>query len=109
MICDRWDVAIVPFPFAERSDTKRRPALVLSARLFNQAGHSVLCMVTSASHTPWPGDTRLIDLSSAGLNAPCIVRLKLFTLDNRLLIRKTGTLAEADRQAFSENLRLYLL
>jgi len=37
------------------------------------------------------------------------VRLKLFTLDNRLMIRKTGTLAEADRQAFSENLRIYLL
>ena len=109
MIYDRWDVAIVPFPFAERSGIKRRPALVLSARLFNQAGHSVLCMVTSASHTPWPGDTTLTDLFSAGLNAPCIVRLKLFTLDNRLMIRKTGTLAEADRQAFSENLRLYLL
>jgi mRNA interferase MazF len=53
-----------------------RPALALSAKAFNKHGHSVLAMITSASHHPWPGDTRLEDLKRAGLTAPSLVRMK---------------------------------
>ena len=57
MTCELWQVVVVPFPFTDRATTKRRPALVLSAKAFNRNGHSVLAMITSASHRPWPGDT----------------------------------------------------
>lgn len=96
MICDRSTVVVVPFPFSERPGIKRRPALVLSTRAFNEAGHTVLAMITSKGHSAWPGDTELSDLSSAGLKVPCLVRLKVFTLDNRLLLRPIGALAASD-------------
>jgi mRNA interferase MazF len=36
------------------------------------------------------------DLSSAGLNNPSIVRMKLFTLDNARIVRQIGRLAQLD-------------
>ena len=104
----QWDVVIVPFPFSTQPGTKRRPALVLSGRAFNQHGSTVLTMITTAGHHPWPGDVNLTDLKTAGLNAPCLVRLKLFTLDNRLILKKIGRLAGADRQRVSQQLQTYL-
>ncbi len=109
MTCDPWDVVIVPFPFTEKTGAKRRPALVLSTRDFNENGHTVLAMITTKSHSPWPGDMLIEDLSTAGLHTPCIVRLKMFTLDNRLIIRRGGRLSEKDRKNIAEALRLYLI
>jgi mRNA interferase MazF len=54
-------------------------------------------MITTKAHRPWPGDTELADLRAAGLKTPCLVRLKLFTLDNRLLAKRIGRLGEDDR------------
>lgn len=99
MICEPGDVVVVPFPFVERRGGKRRPAAVLSEPTFNARGHTVLAMITTRSHPAWPHDIPVTDLDSAGLPRPCIVRLKLFTLDNRLLHRLLGRLAVADRNA----------
>lgn len=84
MICEPWDVVVVPFPFVERGADKRRPALVLSQNTFNQAGNTVLAMITTRAYPAWPGDTQIDGRADAGLRLPCIVRLKIFTLDNRL-------------------------
>jgi mRNA interferase MazF len=93
-----FDVVVVPFPFTDRTSSKRRPALVLSSQAFNQASrHAVLAMITSAQQSAWPGDCLLEDLSAAGLTAACLARLKLFTLDERLIIRACGHLAAADQ------------
>jgi mRNA interferase MazF len=107
--CDPWDVATVPFPFTEREGTKRRPALVLSRHPFNQSGHTLLAMITSAHHAHRPGATVLYDLAPAGLPAPCLVRLKLFTLDNRLILRRLGQLSQADLRAVDREMRTTLL
>ncbi len=109
MICEPWQVVIVPFPVTDRSQTKRRPALVLSQTRFNRRGHSILSMITSAAHEPWPGDAPLTDLVSAGLQSPCLVRLKIFTLDNRFMLRRIGTLAAADRKRVGSELAAHLV
>ena len=94
-----FDVVVVPFPFTDRTASKRRPALVLSSSAFNiKAEHSVLAMITSAGQSSWPDDHVIEDLDAAGLPAECLVRFKLFTLDHRLVIRKAGTLGAADQK-----------
>ena len=108
MTCEVWDVIVVPFPFTEARGVKRRPALVVSSRSFNENGHTVLAMITTKAHHPWPGDTELNDRRSAGLELPCIVRLKAFTLDNRLIIRKIGHLSSADRRRVAGQFSKYL-
>lgn len=108
MTCEAWQVVVVPFPFTDRATTRRRPALVLSTRVFNRHGHSVLAMITSASHQPWPGDTLVSDLDSAGLTTPSLVRLKVFTLDNRFIARRIGGLAPRDRAAVAAQLQRFV-
>lgn len=100
---DAFDVVIVPFPFTDRAEAKRRPALVLSSRasLGDRIGHSVMAMITSAGNAPWPLDVPVSDLSAAGLPSPSVVRMKLFTLDHRLVVRRAGRLAREDREAVS--------
>jgi mRNA interferase MazF len=94
-----FDVVIVPFPFTDRQASKRRPALVLSGAAFNAATrHCVLAMITSAEQSHWQGDCPITHLTAAGLHTACIVRPKLFTLDQRLVLRVNGKLAEADRK-----------
>ena len=99
MTFETYDVVVVPFPFTDRVSSKRRPALVLSdARSFNTpAGHSVLAMITSRKNPPRPFDVPISDLSMAGLSAASVVRMKLFTLDHHLILRKAGTLAPEER------------
>jgi len=49
MIYEPFDVVVVPFPFTDSAQTKRRPALVLSqhTNFGNKIGHSVLAIITS--------------------------------------------------------------
>ena len=95
----------VPFPFTERQAIKRRPALVLSKPAFQeQSGHLLLAMVTSARNSKWPTDWQIRDLQAAGLPQPCVVRFKLFTLDQSLLIGSLGALSEAARRGVDSRL-----
>ena len=98
MICDRGDVVVVPFPFVDIAGEKRRPSVVMSRRDFNDAnGHSICAMVTTAAQTKWPSDIAIIDLPAAGLPRACVVRFKLFTLPNSIILRRAGALAGVDR------------
>ena len=110
MTYEALDVVVVPFPFTDRTTSKRRPALVLSdASAFNTpSGHAVLAMITSNENPPWPLDAEITNLPSAGLPAASVVRMKLFTLDQQLILRKAGNLGADDRRRVSEAVRLLL-
>lgn len=99
------DVVVVPFPFADRDATRRRPALVISAEPFNRAsGTVVLAMITTAQHSAWPGDTGISDLAAAGLRVPCVVRWKIATRDVSHVAARLGTLSRKDRTAVRRHL-----
>jgi len=103
--CNPYDVVVVPFPFTDRRASKRRPALALSTPEFStETGHTVLAMITSADNPRWPRDVP-IDSARAGLRAASKVRMKLFTLDNRVILRKAGDLYKDDRRAVAQALR----
>jgi mRNA interferase MazF len=96
-IFEQFEIALVPFPFVDAPRTKPRPALVLSVQPFNRRnGHTLLAMITTAAHTRWPSDYSIRDLQPTGLRIACVVRWKLFTLDNRAFRRRIGHLGEAD-------------
>ncbi len=93
------DVVVVPFPFTDRPAVKRRSAVVVSSTEFNKAHEGkILAMVTSAT-ARWETDVPLQGWGQAGLHVVCWVRFKLFTLDEDLTLRKTGTLSKRDGEA----------
>jgi len=98
---DRFDVVIVPFPYTDRSTKKRRPAVVLTASsdYGEPTGQAVMAMITRATGSQWPHDVRLSDRSTTGLLKDCRVRLKLFSIDQRLIDRRIGALVLPDQVA----------
>ena len=107
MTCDAFDVVAVPFPFTDSPRVVKRPALALSRPEFNTHGYTVLAMITDARNEPWPLDVR-VDHRSAGLKLASVVRMKFFTLDNRLISGKIGALPAPDRRKVLASLQKLL-
>ena len=104
MTFEPLEIVVVPFPFTDRRASKRRPALVVSSAPFNDAhDQAILAMITTAAGE-WTSDVALRDWKEAGLNAPCKVRFKLFTLDLTLILRRIGALSKQDGAAIKDAL-----
>ncbi len=109
VIYKAFDVVIVPFPFTDSKQSKKRPALIISSLNFNnEAEHSIMVMITTAFKEAWPLDMQINDLNAAGLPEASAVRMKLFTLDNRLISKKIGTLGSKDQKALKKNISILL-
>ncbi len=95
------DVILVPYPFGERAGGRKRAALVLSSDEYNQAtGDLVIAQITSrAPATARPGDYHIEEWKEANLPRPALVRSRLATLKNSLVLRRLGALSDSDFQA----------
>jgi mRNA interferase MazF len=104
-----YDVIAVPFPFTDKHQTKRRPAVVLSSiKHQKETGHCSLLMITSASNKGWVSDLEIQNLEEAGLSHDSVMRQKIFTIDSRLIARKIGRLHLVDSQRLKETLIQHL-
>lgn len=101
----KFDVVVLPFPFSDQINQKRRPVVIISSDKFNtQSNHVITAMVTTAKKSKWSFDTQIKDLKSAGLEVPCLIRMKLFTADKELIIKKIGELSLSDQKDFIKNI-----
>lgn len=104
------DIVVVSFPFTDSSVKKRRPALVVSSKEFNENHDQlILAMITTAKHSSWQSDIKLKDHADANLAVPSIVRLKLFTLEKSMVIRRLGCLSKKDKNSVNISLKQYIL
>ncbi len=96
---ERWDVVAVPFPYVERSEVKRRPALVVSGRRWPDA-HGLLwvVMITSAANPSWPDDVPVDDLPSAGLPRPSVIRPAQIATVEAARCERRGPVTPAQRR-----------
>ncbi|MBW3622310.1 MAG: type II toxin-antitoxin system PemK/MazF family toxin [Armatimonadetes bacterium] len=103
---DRGDLVLVEIVFSGSPGSKRRPAVVISTRAFNDAGIKlIVAAVTSNIAAPFrPGDTLLRDWESAGLLKPSAVRGVLATVDKSEVMRNLGTLTDTDLIAVDRGL-----
>ena len=109
MIFKAFDVVVVPFPFTDRDASKRRPALVISNALFNQQHDQlVLAMITTTTDSVWPSDVSLTHWQEVGLKVACHFRLKLFTLDQNLVLKTLGRLSSQDAKSVQAVLVKYV-
>lgn len=99
MTYSRFDVVLVRFPFTEKQGHKQRPSVILTNSAFNSNHrHAVTAMVTTASNTTWPSDLPITDFVDAGLRLSSVLRMKLFTVAEDLIIGRVGTLSSTDQR-----------
>ncbi len=94
------DVILLSYPFGEGAGVRKRPALVVSSSSFNQqTGELVIAQITSRISAPArAGDYAIAEWREAKLPRPALVRARLATLARSLVLRRLGSLSEADYQ-----------
>lgn len=95
---NRGEVILVDIAFSGAIGRKRRPAVIMSTDIFNNAGIKlIVAAITSNVSPPFrPGDTLLNDWKATGLLKPSAARGVLATVDKADVIRKLGALSNAD-------------
>src|SRR3989338_548907 len=90
----KGDVLVLPFPFSDLSESKKRPALVVAIL---EGDDIVLCQITSEARF----DSYSITLTNSefkkgSLNLTSMIRPnKLFTADKSIILYKIGSLKES--------------
>ncbi len=94
------DVILLSYPFGEGAGVRKRPALVISSSAFNrETGELVVAQITSRVSAPArSGDYAIAEWREAKLPRPALVRARLATLARSLVLRRLGSLSEADYQ-----------
>lgn len=100
------DVVLVRVPYTDQSESKLRPAVVISSTRYQKSRADVILMAIT-SRTAGPvrfGDVELGDWAGAGLRKPSRVKPVVVTLEQSLVRRRLGHLAADDKLALRESL-----
>lgn len=94
----KGDVVVVPFPFSDLSNAKRRPALVLAEL---QGNDLILCQITSQTiRDPYAIALTSQDFQTGSLKQTSNIRPnRLFTADRSIILYKVGQIGEAKLSA----------
>lgn len=105
------DVILVPFPFADLTGMKLRPAVVVSAD--PQQPELIIAFITSVTtnRSPRGADLELLcedaEFAGTGLKVSSLVRLdKLVTVSRTLISRRLGAIGRSTREMAMTKLRL---
>lgn len=90
----KGDVVVVPFPFSDLAQSKRRPALVITAL---EGDDVILCQITSKSvKDNYALSLEDRDFETGSINQPSNLRPnRIFTADNQIILYKVGRLKTA--------------
>ena len=90
----KGDVVVVPFPFSDLTQAKRRPALVVAVL---EGDDLLLCQITSQRvRDSYAISLEDKDFAAGGLRQKSNVRPnRLFTADQRIVLYKAGHLRNA--------------
>lgn len=88
----KGDVVVIPFPFSDLSNTKRRPALVVASLTGDDV---ILAQITSKSLSDvYSIEITASDFSSGSLTQDSLVRPnRIFTADSNIVLYKVGSLS----------------
>lgn len=89
----KGDIVVIPFPFSNLSEVKKRPALVLADL---QGDDIILCQITSQqSKDKYAIHIKPHDFKQGFLPAPSNMRPnRIFTADKNIIVKKVASLNE---------------
>jgi mRNA interferase MazF len=104
------DIVLVPFPFADLTGRKMRPAVIVSSD--PQGSELVLAFITSVltNRSPRGAEVELLrsdaEFTISGLKADSLIRMdKLVTLSTSIVTRRLGTIGKQTRNTMAAMLR----
>lgn len=100
------DIVLVPFPFTDQTNFKKRPAVIVSSNMYNQKRRDIVIMAVT-SHTDAPvyfGDVKLEQWKDAGLIKPSIIKAIFATIEKSMVIKKLGCLGKKDLSLLQQTL-----
>ena len=106
MKVQRGDIVLIDFPYSNHTGSKIRPALVVQADVWNQRlDDTILALITSSPQRRTGASTQyFIDISTVegrrtNLRFDSIVQCEnLVTQDQRLILRRIGSLSDSTMQ-----------
>lgn len=103
----RGEIILVPFPFSNQSAIKKRPAVIVSSNKYNNLSSDVIIMaITSQIQNIYDiGERRLEDWQTAGLLKPSAIKSAISTLEQKLIIKKLGSLSPDDLKTMNNGLK----
>lgn len=104
------DVVLVGFPFTSLQVTKKRPAVVISRKAYQQNRPDVILMaVTSQIRQPLAtGEAILQGWQAAGLAKPSVLKPLIATLEQNQIVKVIGQLSAADRESLGKLIQTIL-
>jgi mRNA interferase MazF len=100
------DIILVRYPFSDLSNSKVRPAVMVSAAHYSQ--DILITPLTSKVRSLLEGEFVLAEWSTSGLNVSTAIKRGLYTVHESLVIKVIGKLADVDAEQLEQSLRDWL-
>jgi mRNA interferase MazF len=93
------DIILVRYPFSDLSTAKIRPAVVVNAPHISQ--DLLITPLTSKTTSLLEGEFVLSEWSAAGLNVVTALKRGLYTVHEKLVMKRIGQLGNSDARQLS--------
>jgi mRNA interferase MazF len=100
------EVVLVRYPFSDLTSTKVRPAVIVNAPHTSQ--DVLIVPLTSRTTGLLAGEFVLTDWQGAGLNVETVVKRGIFTIHERLVLKRVGRLVAKDTEKLEASVREWL-
>ena len=100
------EVVLVRYPFSDLSSSKVRPAVVVSAP--HSSIDLLIVTLTSKTSSLLAGEFILIEWKKAKLNVETAVKRGIYTINEKLVIKRIGKLADSDAVKLESSLKQWL-
>ena len=93
-ILKRKDIILVPFPFSNQAESKKRPALIVSNDSFNERSADVIaCAITSNIDADYSVYINPEDWKDGMYSESCVKVANVFTLEKKIIFKRIGRLS----------------
>ena len=92
------DIVLVRFPFTNQTNSKQRPAVIVSNAKYNLSRPDVVLMAVTSqlASALSPGDTAVEHWRAAGLLKPSAIKPLFATIEQSMIVRHLGALQQTD-------------
>jgi mRNA interferase MazF len=97
------EIILVRYPFSDLTNFKVRPEVVVNAPHISK--DLFIVALTSKTQFLMAGEFVLSEWQNAGLNVETALKLGVFTIHEKLVMKKVGKLSQTDAESLDKSLR----